>query len=77
MIANDNISSICQNSLVQALVNLILSHPFKIIASLLFSSFHALCSHSNMHGFRLFVWSQCLDFHHHQYVLLWPLLSNC
>jgi hypothetical protein len=39
----------------QALVNRIFSHLFKIIVSLLFNSFHTLCKHSHMFGFRLLI----------------------
>jgi len=43
------------NSLFQALVSPILSHPFKIIICLFFNFFHALCNHSQFHGFKLFI----------------------
>ncbi len=50
------------NSLFQVLVSPIFSHPFKIIICLLFNFFHALCNHSQFHGFKLFILKSTLGF---------------
>jgi len=65
------------NSLFQVFVSLVFSHLFKIIASLLFNLFNALCNHLHMHILSYSFWNQHCDLYQFQFVPWWPMLSHC